>query len=170
MITLNKIVRFETAHAIYQYPGKCAQLHGHSYELHVTVASEFQAEKPPFEYLDELGIAMDFKELKNIIQEHVLSNLDHKILLSEAYLRMNTQFYEKMEVIVFSVEPTAENILIYISNKLQIALPNGVHLISMKLWETEDSYAEWHPYTLKEKLEMYRSEFEGGKMESISLL
>ena len=37
MIKITKIVHFEMAHAIYGYNGRCKNIHGHSYELHVTV-------------------------------------------------------------------------------------------------------------------------------------
>jgi 6-pyruvoyltetrahydropterin/6-carboxytetrahydropterin synthase len=42
MISITKIFRFETAHAIFGYEGPCAHIHGHSYELHVSVAAEEQ--------------------------------------------------------------------------------------------------------------------------------
>ena len=45
MITITKIFRFEAAHAIHGYPGACANLHGHSYELHVRVAGAHRDEK-----------------------------------------------------------------------------------------------------------------------------
>ncbi|MDZ7648354.1 MAG: 6-carboxytetrahydropterin synthase [Cytophagales bacterium] len=52
VISLTKIFRFETAHAILHYQGACKNVHGHSYELHVTV----KATQPTESYLEGLGI------------------------------------------------------------------------------------------------------------------
>jgi 6-pyruvoyltetrahydropterin/6-carboxytetrahydropterin synthase len=41
------------------------------------------------------------------------------------------------------MEPTAENILLYICNELGKELPENVELHRLKLYETNDSYAEW---------------------------
>jgi 6-pyruvoyltetrahydropterin/6-carboxytetrahydropterin synthase len=139
MITITKIFRFETAHAIHQYPGSCKNIHGHSYELHVTV----RAKKSREGYVEGLGIILDFKELKAIVQSSVVKLLDHKLLLSKAYLKMNKQEFASDELVIFDAEPTAENILIFARNQIVNALPDDIQLHSLKLWETRDSYAEW---------------------------
>jgi len=139
MITITKIFRFETAHAIHQYQGSCKNIHGHSYEIHVTVKAKQLDEG----YVQGLGIIFDFKELKVLVQNRVVKVLDHKLLLSKAYLTTNKQEYSPDELVVFDVEPTAENILIFARNQIFHALPDHIHLHSLKLWETRDSYAEW---------------------------
>lgn len=82
MISVTKIFRFEAAHTLYNYPGSCARLHGHSYELHVTV----QETKPSDDFIDGRGIMIDFKELKVCVLEGAVKELDHKLILSKAYL------------------------------------------------------------------------------------
>lgn len=94
-------------------------------------------------YVDGLGIILDFKELKAIVQSNVVRLLDHKLLLSKAYLEMNKQEFTSDELVIFDVEPTAENILIFARNQIMSAFPDDVQLHSLKLWETRDSYAEW---------------------------
>jgi 6-pyruvoyltetrahydropterin/6-carboxytetrahydropterin synthase len=79
MISITKIFRFEAAHALLHYPGSCARIHGHSYELHVTVCARNETE----EWIEGLGIIMDFKDLKAIVQKNVIDLLDHKLLLSK---------------------------------------------------------------------------------------
>lgn len=139
MISITKIFRFETAHAIHQYQGSCKNIHGHSYELHVTV----KAKESFDEYVKGLGIIYDFKELKTIVQSHIVKALDHKLLLSKAYLAANKNNLLSEEVVVFDEEPTAENILIFARHQIHAALPGHIELYSLKLWETRDSYAEW---------------------------
>lgn len=139
MISITKIFRFETAHAIHRHQGSCKNIHGHSYELHVTV----KAKHPTEGYVDGLGIIFDFKDLKEIVQSQVVKGLDHKLLLSKTYLEENTNEFAKDELVIFDVEPTAENILIFVRNQIQGSLPEHIQLYSLKLWETRDSYAEW---------------------------
>lgn len=137
-MSITKIFRFETAHAIHQYKGSCKYIHGHSYELHVTVI----AKEPVEGYLKGLGILFDFKELKSIVQSRVTDALDHKLLLSKAFLAANKNNLLLEEVVVFEEEPTAENILIFARDQIQSSLPGHIDLHSLKLWETRDSYAE----------------------------
>lgn len=139
MISITKIFRFESAHAIHRYQGSCKNIHGHSYELQVTVKATQSNEG----YVEGLGIILDFKELKAIVQSQVVKALDHKLLLSRAYLEESSNEFAEDELIIFDVEPTAENILIYVRDQIRASLPEHVHLHALKLWETRDSYAEW---------------------------
>lgn len=63
MLSLTKIFHFEMAHAIYGYPGSCKNIHGHSYELQVTVTRDIE----PQNYIPAPGFILDFKELKQFI-------------------------------------------------------------------------------------------------------
>ena len=56
------------AHAIDGYPGACKNIHGHSYELHVQVNSGNQSN----EYIEGIGLAIDFKDIKNIVKNHII--------------------------------------------------------------------------------------------------
>lgn len=138
MITLTKIFRFEAAHAIYGYPGACANIHGHSYKLHVCVAG-MQAKE---DFIGGTGIVVDFKDLKKLVQESVISRLDHKLILSREFLK-HTGMTPREGLFVFESEPTAENLLIYIRDNIDKSLPDDINLISLTLWETRDSYAVW---------------------------
>jgi len=139
MISITKIFRFEAAHAIHHYPGSCAHIHGHSYELQVTV----QAKEPSEGFIQGLGIVYDFKDLKTLVQEHAIKLLDHKLILSKAYLAETKKSFTDNELVVFEVEPTAENLLIFLRGQIRPKLPKPICLSSLKLWETRDSYAEW---------------------------
>lgn len=141
MISVTKIFRFEMAHAIAGYNGKCKNLHGHSYQLQVTVRQQGQ----PHQYMAAPGFVIDFKELKKIVNNEVIEEMDHKLYLSKFYLKANTEVATMENLVVIDFEPTAENLLIFISNKLADALPVGVMLHHLKLFETADSFAEWFP-------------------------
>jgi 6-pyruvoyltetrahydropterin/6-carboxytetrahydropterin synthase len=139
MLRVTKIFRFETAHAIYGYNGSCRNVHGHSYELHVTVQQQYHED----EYLPAPGFVIDFKDLKRIVHFAVIDRFDHCIILSEDYLQAHPFLRALPNLEVWQAEPTAENILLYIKNKLLQQLPEDVVLHELKLYETADSYAEW---------------------------
>ena len=139
MISITKIFRFEAAHAIYQYPGDCAHIHGHSYELHVTVRSKYSVDN----FIGGTGMIIDFKELKTLVQNNVIKTLDHKLILSKAFHSATTGRFSPNELIVFDVEPTAENLLLFVSKQICLVLPESIRLHSLKIWETRDCYAEW---------------------------
>lgn len=141
MISLTKIFRFEAAHAIYGYPGPCSHIHGHSYELHVTVAARRENDH----YIAPPGMIIDLKELKKIISDAVIERFDHTLLLSNEYIKATPVNILADEFILFDAEPTVENLLFYIQSKIIKSLPEPIKLLSLKLYETRDSYAEWSP-------------------------
>jgi len=100
--------RFEAAHRLPNHPGKCRELHGHSFKLIVVV------ERP----LDpHSGMAIDFAELKSVVRAEVVDRLDHKDL--NAILD----------------NPTAECVAVWIWQRLVECLPG---LVEIELYETED--------------------------------
>jgi 6-pyruvoyltetrahydropterin/6-carboxytetrahydropterin synthase len=139
MLSVTKIFRFETAHAIFGYAGSCRNIHGHSYVLHVTVQQAISKDT----FLLAPGFVIDFKELKAMVKEAVIDRFDHRIILSEAYLDLHPNLASLENLEVWAIEPTAENILLQVKIKLQELLPATVSLSGLKLYETADSYAEW---------------------------
>ena len=138
MLQITKIFRFEMAHAIHGYNGKCKDIHGHSYELHVTVSPTHDHEN----FLPATGLIIDFKELKHLVQEGLIKHLDHKLVLSGEYIKTHS-VPEADNLQQWEYEPSAENILIYAQRRLSGKLPEHIRLVSLKLFETNDSYAEW---------------------------
>src|SRR5512137_3151354 len=66
---LGLVTEFDAAHSLPGYQGKCAQLHGHTYEVEIVVEGE----------VGEDGFVMDFYQLKKIIAG-ALQDLDHSLL------------------------------------------------------------------------------------------
>lgn len=139
MMQITKIFRFETAHALHGYDGKCRNLHGHSYELHVTVCSTEDTD----DFLPAPGILFDFKDLKAAVQSSVVDEFDHHVILSKEYIRTHPGMELQENLKVWDVEPSAENILLFIRNTLKVRLPDNIQLSRLKLYETANSYAEW---------------------------
>ena len=129
-VRITKRYTFEAAHSLPNYEGKCSHLHGHSYKLEVTVSGTidsedivrgFQNDEP---VLAECGMVVDFSNLKSCIKS-VVDVYDHS--------NLNDHF----------VLPTAECMSVQIFKDIQHKLGNSVRVESVKLWETEDSYAEY---------------------------
>jgi 6-pyruvoyltetrahydropterin/6-carboxytetrahydropterin synthase len=104
--------------------GKCANrhYHGHNYQLFVTV----KGTPDPI-----TGFIMDVKDLGKLIRREISDVLDH------TNLSIDPNFMPK------DIQPTTENLVIYIWRQLEHHLPNGVSLHSVKLVETENIYAEY---------------------------
>ncbi len=140
-IRLTKHFTFESAHALYNYDGKCSHLHGHSYHFYVTVIGyPEQDENSP-----KCGMVMDFGLLKRIVNEEIVDRFDHSVVLNEKSQispdTLATPMFEN--VITFPFQPTCENMLSYFAERISSRLPKGVSLMKLKLYETADSYAEW---------------------------
>lgn len=139
MILLTKILHFEMAHAIHNYPGDCKNIHGHSYELHITLSSNHDQN----DYIPSPGFMIDFKEIKNLVKAAVIDKFDHKLSLSLDFLHDHPYLLTLENLLTWECEPTAENILIRTHHLLHNQLPPGIQLTHLKLYETKDSYAEW---------------------------
>jgi len=139
MLQLTKIFHFEMAHAIHGYAGACKNIHGHSYQLQVSISRKNQLDR----YIPSTGFLIDFKDLKQIVKDSVIKIFDHKIVVSEAFLLNNAGLRSQENIIIWTFEPSAENILLFIRETLEKKLPGDVILTKLKLNETKDSYAEW---------------------------
>ena len=140
-IQITKIFHFEMAHALEKYDGLCKNIHGHSYKLRVTVVGT------PLEnsISPKNGMLIDFSDLKQIVEQSIISKYDHALVLSSqtdvATINLLRKHYGRVMIVNF--QPTSEQLLIEFANILQKALPSNVSLHSLRLDETDTSYAEW---------------------------
>ena len=77
---VTKEVTFDSAHMLSNYQGRCANLHGHTYKLQVTVEGPIAPEG------NEEGMVTDFNNLKRVI-DSVTECFDHAIIFSDDHLR-----------------------------------------------------------------------------------
>ena len=95
MFDVSTRTHFSSGHHLRNYPGNCEKPHGHNWKIEVTVrATE----------LDELGMAIDFRTVKNALKE-IVDDLDHRDLNEHpAFLDKN---------------PSSENIAVHIFESLR---------------------------------------------------
>ncbi|MBE0425567.1 MAG: 6-carboxytetrahydropterin synthase QueD [Nitrospirae bacterium] len=111
---------FSAAHQLRGYNGDCENLHGHNWKVQVHVLAE---------RLNEIDIAIDFHELKELTEE-VISQLDH------GFLNEIFPFTEK--------NPSSENIAKWIYDSLKKKINDGnVHLSAVSVWESETASATY---------------------------
>ncbi|MCX7834126.1 MAG: 6-carboxytetrahydropterin synthase [Ignavibacteria bacterium] len=101
--------------------GKCNEYHGHNYYLEITVCGKLKKES---------GYVFDLKLLSKIIQDKIISKVDHK-LLNEVDIFKNTI-------------PTTENMAIIFWRILKPELDKyKIKLYSIKIYETEKNIVEY---------------------------
>jgi 6-pyruvoyltetrahydropterin/6-carboxytetrahydropterin synthase len=140
-IRITKQFNFETAHALWNYDGKCKNIHGHTYKMFVTIIGEpNQNELSP-----KFGMVMDFGDLKRIIKENIIDIYDHTVILNRNAQTEKFKNIEQMfdRFIITDYQPTCENMVIEFSEIIKSKLPNNLSLHNLRLYETETSYAEW---------------------------
>lgn len=139
VIRVTKQFHFEMAHALLNYEGPCKNIHGHSYQLNVTVKG---AVKNNTNDSDE-GMVVDFGVIKKVVKEHVVDVYDHALVLNVKADIDVSQFQFMNKLIRVPFQPTCENMLVYFAEVLKDKLPSHIQLHSLFLRETATSFAEW---------------------------
>ncbi|SHI70412.1 6-pyruvoyl trahydropterin synthase family protein [Flavobacterium terrae] len=131
-VTVNRKAHFNAAHRLYRKDwsdeknqlvfGKCnnPNFHGHNYELIVSVTGNIDP---------ETGYVIDIKILADIIFEEVESQFDHK------NLNLDVPDFENLN-------PTAENIVVVIWNKIKARLKVDQDL-EVTLYETPRNFVTY---------------------------
>ncbi|MEG8947669.1 6-pyruvoyl trahydropterin synthase family protein [Rosettibacter firmus] len=127
-----KEFRWEMGHRLTFHKGKCKNLHGHSYKCLIEVTGE----------IDKNGMVIDYYDLSTIINP-VIEELDHSIMV----YREDKELLSALEIlnskkVVVNFESTAENICLYLIEKIKPNLPSHIKFIKVKVFETENTYAE----------------------------
>lgn len=142
-IRITKQFTFETGHALYGYDGKCKNVHGHSYKLSVTVIGTPITDNTNVKF----GMVIDFGDLKKIVKHEIVDVFDHATVFNK-----NTPHIELAKeletrghnVLLVNYQPTSEMMVIDFAQKIQKHLPDHIQLHSLKLQETDTSFAEWY--------------------------
>jgi len=140
VIRITREFTFEMAHVLDFHDGPCRNVHGHSYRLLVTVSGT--PLNDPGSPRD--GMIIDFADLKKIVEEKVINTFDHALVVSKSFeRRYNLLQGSFTNLVVLDFQPTCENLVAEFADRLKFNFPSGVHLHSLRLYETPKSYAEW---------------------------
>lgn len=122
MFELKVKTHFAAAHKLAMVGEKCENLHGHNWDIEVYVAGE---------QLNEAGVLLDFGEIKRSVRE-IMRELDHK------YLNELEPFAH--------VQPSSEQIAIYIANRLKPSMAKfdpPVRVSRVSAWESANACATY---------------------------
>lgn len=133
MFRVTKEIHFCYGHRLLNYAGKCRHLHGHNGKAVITLEAAS---------LDDLGMVVDFSEIKRVVGKWIDETLDHRLLLHEADPLIPELLRQGEPFVTLNANPTAENIarLIY-----EHTTARGLPITEVTLWETEASFATYRP-------------------------
>ena len=138
-----KIIEWDMGHRVLHHRSVCRGLHGHRYKVEICVSGDLVSKSGA----SEEGMVIDFSDIKKISNQFIQEKLDHAFMVWEKDEEL-TRFFKQSKghkPVIVPFTPTAENIAAYIFNKLQNKFldvyKTGLHLHSVKLWETPTSYA-----------------------------
>jgi len=141
-IRITKQFNFETGHALYGYDGKCKNVHGHSYKLSVTVSGSPITDTSNVKF----GMVIDFSDLKKIVKEEIVDIFDHATVFNQntPHIELAKELQARdHHVILVDYQPTSEMMVIDFAAKIKSRLPKNIDLFSLRLQETDTSFAEW---------------------------
>jgi 6-pyruvoyltetrahydropterin/6-carboxytetrahydropterin synthase len=128
---------FCAGHRLVGHEGKCRNLHGHNYVLEVYVTGKKQ---------DAIGRILDFKLLKQRVNDWLDENWDHAFILWKqdqnglAAIRSS----EPHRLYELNTNPTAENMAQHFLEEICPQILSGTDAVAYKvrLWESEETCAE----------------------------
>jgi len=129
--SVTKVINFCYGHRLLNYQGKCQHLHGHNGIVEIEIESDS---------LDELGMVVDFEEIRQMVKGWIDRNLDHRMILcrQDPVIEFLAQMGEPLYLM--DENPTAENIAKHIYKQVQ---SQGFQVREIRLWETPSSYASY---------------------------
>lgn len=123
MFELKVLAHFAAAHQLKMVTEKCENLHGHNWKIEVCVSGR---------ELSSAGVLMDFGELKNHVGT-IIERLDH-------------HFLNELEYFTNGVNPSSENIAVFIAGQLREQLKNRpVYVSRVSVWESDNACATYFP-------------------------
>jgi 6-pyruvoyltetrahydropterin/6-carboxytetrahydropterin synthase len=133
IVRATRRVHFSAAHRLFRPDwsdernaevfGDCSNpnWHGHNYELEVTVEGPVDP---------ETGFVMDLKVLKDVLEDRVVRDVDHKNLNNEVAWLEGTN-------------PSTENLAVAVWDRIADGLPDGVCLAKVTVHETPRNSVEY---------------------------
>ena len=138
-----KIIQWDMGHRVLNHRSVCKGIHGHRYKAEICLEGELIVDSG----LSEEGMVIDFSDIKKIAQKFIQNKLDHGFMVWNQDDELLNFFKHSKghKLVVVPFTPTAENVAAYIFQKLKNEFldkfKTGLHLHSVKLWETPSSYA-----------------------------
>ncbi|SEF73314.1 6-carboxytetrahydropterin synthase QueD [Lachnospira multipara] len=131
MYSVTTKAEFDAAHFLAGYPGKCKNLHGHRWSIEATLKGE---------ELDELGMLVDFTDIKRDLKE-ICDNFDHSLIMKKDSLKpatLEALMDEGFKINIMDFMPTAEGFAKFFFEELE---KKNYPIVEIKVYETPKNYA-----------------------------
>lgn len=135
---ITKRVSFAAAHRLKDHQGRCAFLHGHNYNVDITIESSTP---------NELGMVVDFTDVKNTIGKWIDDNWDHAFIyndqdpVAQDVVAALKKHYVSTRTFAMTGNPTAENMANYLTHYVVPFLKLSLRCVTFRVWETPTSSA-----------------------------
>ena len=149
-VLVTKEFVWDCAHMLSNHEGLCANVHGHTYKMEVTV-SRTSTDVLCVSGSNE-GMVIDFKQLKDMVKKVLVDRLDHAFITwgngCEAEKDIAKTLHKHgMKTFYMATRPTAENMCqefyLILATELRFGYQDlGIQLERIRIWETPTSYAE----------------------------
>ena len=140
---IGKVIQWDMGHRVLNHRSICKGLHGHRYKAEICVEGDLIQEPGT----SEEGMVIDFSDIKKTAQKLIQKELDHAFMVWDKDEEL-LEFFKHSKghkPVIVPFTPTAENVAVYIfhilKDKFSDVYKPGLHLQSIKLWETPSSYA-----------------------------
>ena len=117
--------KFDAAHMLPDYSGKCVNLHGHTWHYAITISGE----------VSNNGMVVDFKKVREFVKACIEDIYDHKLI-------NDVIDNPTAELIVLNIVTTIANQRLVVHSDL-IRDDRLFMLEAVELWETEDNCIIW---------------------------
>lgn len=121
---------FDSSHFLANYEGKCANIHGHRWEVEVEVASEVLIQEG-----EQKGMVVDFSDLKKYLRA-MLDEFDHALIIEKDSMReitLKSLLEDGFKVIDVPFRPTAEHFAKYFYDRME---SEGFGMHQVTVYET----------------------------------
>ena len=130
-------LKFEAAHRLYPYQGKCANIHGHNYMVEVVVGSS---------NLGKSAMVVDFGDLRRAFQGSLDACYDHRLILSKYDPHVDVFAALEFDLCLVSGSPTAETLseeLYQLFDGIVTSRSKDAYVEYVRVYENSDSWAEF---------------------------
>jgi 6-pyruvoyltetrahydropterin/6-carboxytetrahydropterin synthase len=147
---------FDSGHRVMNERMKCFNIHGHTYLYELTFS---------FENMEEIGYAIDFKEIKRVFCQWIDDILDHGMILNPEdteLIKITKNYGSKLWLMSLNGEhkycnPSVENIakevflaMAVLGDTLYGGAPTGLKIHKVKIYETPNCWTECYKESISE--------------------
>ena len=125
--------KFDAAHRLMNHSGLCSNLHGHTWKVEFMFSGEVDPSS---------GMLIDFSDLKELLNNHVISSLDHAVLVNVADYNLKAFLKgQNMRYVEIQGDPTCEKLAILLYDWANVSVSFALEYV--KVWESETSFSQY---------------------------